>query len=212
MYTLLRKAVCVIATTASCLCITRAQSGFTITITGHEDGQGTLQNSTGFNAPLPSSLAPDPGPGGLASALTFGLLNPPGLIPGDVLLRDPSSTLSDIIRFNPTGVNPLGPTLVFYSELGGGDLADTGFPTAVYANNLSLAENTFGPTTYTPTAGEPGFVAGAGGPVTYVIFSSEVSGVPDTGSSALLLTFGMIALFLTAPRLLSVTTSSARID
>lgn len=56
-------------------------------------------------------LAFDPGPGGLASALTYsGLGNPPSLVAGDVLVFEPGigNTLSDVIRFNPanTGGSP----------------------------------------------------------------------------------------------------------
>lgn len=145
-------------------------AAFTITITLSEDGTGSFQNSAGFNSSLSSSMAADPGPGGLASALTFSLLSPPGLIAGDLILLDPSTATSDIIRFNTTGG-----TAVFYSLAGEGLLADTGFPTALYANNITQAEATSGPTFYTPTTGQPGFVSGAGGPVTYVL-------IPEPGT------------------------------
>jgi hypothetical protein len=42
---------------------------------------------------------------------------------------------------------------------------------------------------YTPTAGQPGFVAGAAVPVTYMIHSD--SAVPDPGSIALLTGLGV---------------------
>jgi hypothetical protein len=134
-------------------------------------------NSNGFNQPLPFSVTADPGPGGLPNALTYGLLNPPGLVAGDLLLLEPGplGVISDLIRFNP---QQNGGSLVFYSDTGDGTpspLADTGFPTSLYTNNLSRLEAgpELGPSgfVYTPTAGQPGFVAGAGGPVTYVINS-----------------------------------------
>ena len=161
--------------------------GFTVTISADENGHGTLVNSNGFSSALPSALLPDPGPGGLPAALTYGLLNPPGLVAGDLILFEvPVNTISDIIRFNP---NQNGGSLVFYSDkLDGADaLADTGFPNALYTNNLTFFE--VGPEganglTYTPVAGQPGFVAGAAGPATYVITSD--SRVPEPCSLTLL--------------------------
>lgn len=202
----LRTALCVIATAVSCVCTTQAQ--FTITITVDENGNGTLVNSRGFFSPLGAALSPDPGPGGLPVALTYGLLNPPGLTAGDLVLIEPggSGVPSDIIRFNP---QQNGGSLVFYSDsLDGTDaLADlTGFPTALYANNLT--ENEAGPEvgpngfSYTPTAGQPGFDTGAGGPVTYVI-QSDTSPVPDSGSSLMLLSIGLVGLMTGGRRLFS---------
>jgi hypothetical protein len=159
---------------------------FTVTITVDENGNGTLVNTTPFTAPLPFAMLPDPGPGGLPAAATYGLLNPPGLVAGDLILLEPGTgQISDVIRFNP---NQNGGSLVFYSDnLDGADApADTGFPTAFYANNLTRTE--VGPEgnngfTYLPLAGQPGFVAGAAGPVTYVLISDAV---PEPGSLALL--------------------------
>ena len=59
---------------------------------------------------------------------------------------------------------------------------------ALYTNTLTVTEvgaegaNGF---TYTPTAGQPGFVAGAAGPVTYVIISD--SPAPEPASIGLML-------------------------
>jgi hypothetical protein len=157
---------------------------FTITITVDEDGHGTLTNSNNFFANLPFAVQPDPGPGGLPNALTYNLLGPPGLVVGDLLLFEPGSLgqLSDLIRFNAAGNG----SMVFYSDTtdGADSLADVGFPTALYTNTFSLVETgpEVGPNgiVYTPTAGQPGFVAGAGGPVTYVIQSDPLS-VPEPG-------------------------------
>lgn len=166
-----------------------AQAQFSVTITIDESGNGSLTNTSGFNSALSASLLPDPGPGGLAAALTYGLLNPPGLVAGDLLILEiTGGPLSDLIRFNP---QQNGGSLVFYSDNSdGGDLADTGFPTALYTNVFTVVE--VGPEgdngfTYTPTAGQPGFVAGAAGPVTYVI-RSDVGTVPEPSSLALLAT------------------------
>jgi hypothetical protein len=160
---------------------------FTVTIAVNENGNGTLTNTNGFFAFLPFAVVPDPGPGGLPAALTYNLLGPPGLVAGDLLLFEPGpvGVLSDLIRFNA-----INGTMVFYSDNtdGAPSLADKGFPTALYANNLTRTEvgPEVGPNgfSYTPTAGQPGFVAGAGGPVTYVI-SSDVLSVPEPGPLAL---------------------------
>jgi hypothetical protein len=163
---------------------------FSVTITVDENGNGTLTNNANppFFSPLPFALMQDPGPGGLAGAATYGLLNPPGLTAGDLILLEPGAvgTLSDIIRFNP---NQNGGSLVFYSDNTDGkdSLADIGFPSALYTNNFTAFE--VGPEgnngfSYTPTAGMPGFVAGAGGPVTYVI-RSDFTAVPEPGTLAL---------------------------
>jgi hypothetical protein len=171
----------------------QAHAQFSITITVDENGNGTLVNTNNFNSPLPSALLQDPGPGGLPGALTYGLLNPPGLVAGDLIMLEPGTlgVVSDLIRFNPNQTAPgLGTgTMVFYSDNvdGKDSLADIGFPTALYANTATVVE--VGPEgvngfSYTPTAGMPGFVAGAGGPVTYVIHS-DLPSVPEPGALAL---------------------------
>jgi PEP-CTERM motif-containing protein len=181
-----------VAALATLLCVlgiatAAAAQGFSVTITVDENGHGTLANSTGFSSALTFSLAPDAGPGGLSSALTYDLMNPPGLVAGDLRLSEVAgAALSDLIRFNPGASTGF---LVFYSDNAEGSdaLADTGFPTASYANVLTLTE--VGPEgnngiTYTPTAGQPGFVAGAAGPVTYVIVSDAA--VPEPATLTLL--------------------------
>jgi hypothetical protein len=173
---------------AACLLSTGGEAFaqvFNITITVDENGNGTLTNTNGFFSALPFTVAPDLGPGGLPAALTYNLLGPPGLVAGDLLLLEPGpfGVLTDLIRFNATNG-----TMVFYSDNtdGAPSLADKGFPTALYANNIARTEvgdegsNGF---SYTPTAGQPGFVAGAGGPVTYVI-RSDVA-VPEPGTLTL---------------------------
>jgi hypothetical protein len=169
--------------------------GFSVTVTVDENGNGTLTNTTGFSGTLQSAQLQDPGPGGLANALTYDLFNPPGLVAGDLILLEPGTlgVLSDLIRFNPNQVSPAGGTgtLVFYSDnMDGHDaLADTGFPTALYTNTNTVVE--VGPEgangfTYTPTAGQPGFVAGSAGPVSYVI-KSDVTPPPTPEPSSITL-------------------------
>ncbi len=182
-----------VAALATLLCVlgiatAAAAQGFSVTITVDENGNGTAANSTGFSSPLTSSLAPDAGPGGLTSALTYDLAGPPGLVAGDLRLSEVAgAALSDLIRFNAPSAST--GFLVFYSDNAEGSdaLADTGFPTASYTNVFSALE--VGPEgnngfSYTPTAGQPGFVAGVGGPVTYVIVSDAA--VPEPATLTLL--------------------------
>jgi hypothetical protein len=172
----------------SAVLLTSASAAPIITITMDENCNGTIDGFTGL-APLGCGLAADPGPGGLASAITYNLLNPPGLVAGDLVLQEIAGAAnSDIVRFNP---QQNGGSAVFYSDIFDAptDLADTGFPTAFYTNIVRVIE--IGPEgangfTYTPTAGQPGFVAGAAAPVTYVIIS-DISDTPEPASAALFL-------------------------
>jgi hypothetical protein len=160
-------------------------------ITANENGVGILQFVGGPPIPLVGVLAPDPGPGGLALALTYNMLGPPALVAGDVIVQDAGGLISDIIRFNPAGTgNPAYPaSFVFYSLLGGGALADTGLPTGRYTNLVTILEGPSGLITYTPTANQPGFVPGF--TVSYVFNSSP--DVPEPATMFLLGT-GLVGL------------------
>jgi len=169
-----------------------AQAANNPTITVDENGNGSLVFPGGAPFNVPGVLAADPGPGGLALALTYNLLGPPGLVAGDLILLEPGGggLISDIIRFNPAGTAPgYAASLVFYSDnLDGADaLADRGFPTALYGNNITFTEvgPEVGPNgfTYTPTANQPGFIPGFG--VTYVIRSDLAPAIPEPSSLAL---------------------------
>jgi hypothetical protein len=171
----------------SCASLVAHGEAFSVTITADEFGNGTLTNSSGFSGILPSSFANDPGPGGLSNVLTYNLLNPPGLTLGDVLITE-SGTLLDVVRFNSTD----GGTLLFYSDnIDGFDSpADTsGPPSSFYANRITLSELN-GIVTYTPIQGQPGFVGGAAGPVTYILNSDAP--VPEPSSMTLMAT-GLLA-------------------
>jgi len=167
-----------------------AQAGGNPTISVDEHGHGMLLFPGGVPIVTQGILAPDPGPGGLAAALTYNLLGPPGLVAGDLILLE-GGVISDIVRFNPagTGGNPAYPaSLVFYSDNADGvdALADRGFPTALYPNTVTVFE--VGPEgangfTYTPTQADPGFVPGFN--VTYRIVSDGTLAVPEPSSLAL---------------------------
>lgn len=156
----------------------RATAAFNPLITLNETGQGSLLFPGAAPVPTAGALIADPGPGGLAAALTYNLLGPPGLVAGDLIVLDPDNvTVSDILRFNPAGSggNPGYPaSVVVYSLPGGGDLADTGFPTARYTNLARVLEVN-GVAEYTPDAGQPGFVPGFS--VTYRLIS-DANAVP----------------------------------
>jgi hypothetical protein len=142
-----------------------------------ENCNGTIITFATF--PLPCVLAQDPGPGGLAGAMTYNLLGPPGFVTGDLLINELGGGLSELIRFNTGGF------LVFYSDNSDGvdALADIGFPTGRNTNLVTLTENT-ATILYSPTAGQPGSIAGFA--ATYTIRSDLDAAVPEPATLALL--------------------------
>jgi len=168
-----------------------------IPIVVDENGHGTINGFLGLQS-LPFSIIPDPGPGGKPNVLAYGLLNPPGLVTGDVDLIvnvQGGGFVSDTLRFDAvTG----GGTLFFYSDQDGGidAIADIVTPFGHYPNFIDLHQETVGPglfgAIYTPTTGQPGFVAGSPVPVTYTFISE----VPVPTSLFLLLTGGAALLGL----------------
>lgn len=178
-----------------------AQQVQTRTITIDENGHGTITGGDGV-VTLSFSLAADPGPGGLASVLTYALPSGTTVVPGDVFLQDLINdhllTL-DVIRFNqPVGTTALPGSIAFYSDnVDGFDaLADTsGPPGAFYTNTVTMPE--LGPeegpngAIYTPTANQPGFISGF---LTTYVFISD-SAVPEPATWAMMLVgFGAIGL------------------
>jgi hypothetical protein len=168
------------------------------TFSFHEDGQGKLQLPPLFGGgviTLTGTLTSDPGPGGLASALAFTAHPQAAPFPeGDVVLLDASGHVSDILRFDlETNPGPGSPQLIFfYSNDHGGLLADTGLPSSMFTNTVTIQENPSGPTIYTPTAGQPGFSTDSPLGDSFRIFST-----PDTGSTLLMLgaaTAGLVFL------------------
>jgi len=164
---------------------------FSVSVTADENGHGTITNTNGFSSALPFSQITDPGPGGLTGVLNYGELNPPGLVGGDLILTEGLLT-GDLIRFDPVTNNG---SFFFYSNSDAdGALADIGGPTNLNTNQLTLPEADIGGgvtgIVYTPTAGQPGFVAGAAGPVTYTF----ISDVPEP-ATILLMASGLGLLF-----------------
>ncbi len=171
-------------------------------ITVDENGNGLLDFGPGQTFNMPGVLAPDPGPGGLRSVLTYDLLGPPALVAGDVLMQDgPNGPILDVVRFNPAGTGSPGyhASLLFYSDNldGFDDLGDTpGPPQLLYRNNLTILEvgmeGGIEGAIYTPHEGQPGFVPGFA--VTYNLIS-DVTAIPEPSSMLLLGTglFGVVA-------------------
>ena len=175
-----------VAIAAAVSSFSQAANAFSITISVNENGNGTFTSTRPSFSLLPHAFVDDPGPGGLPNALTYSLLNPPGLAEGDVFLTEADGAISDVIRFNPLQNIPgIGTgTLVFYSDNVDGvdNPADgPGLPQDFYANTISIPEVGIegnDGALYTPTAGQPGFVAGAAGPVTYDIISDSPIPLP----------------------------------
>src|SRR6266699_6582750 len=155
------------------------------TFSFHENGQGKLELPNGFVIPFPGALTADPEPGGLSSALAFTAHPLVAPFPeGDVVLLDASGHVSDILRFDPeTSPAPGAPQLIFfYSNDHAGLLADTGLPSLMFSNTVTIQENPSGPTIYTPGEGQPGFSTDSTLGDSFLIFST-----PDTGSTLLML-------------------------
>ena len=166
---------------------------FSVQVTADERCNGLLTNTSGFSQALACSFTSDPGPGGLPSAMYYAMINPPGLILGDIVLTE-DGVDGDLIRFNPT---LSGGGFFFYSILGGGAPADTGLPSGFNTNLLRFAETDIGGgrmgLIYTPTADQPGFVTGAAGLVTYNFVSDDVPEPATIGFVALGVGIGFLA-------------------
>ena len=175
------------------------------TFSFHENGQGKLELPLVFGGgvvPIPGTLMSDPGPGGLTSALAFTAHPQVNPFPaGDVVLLDASGHISDILRFDPaTGsAAPFTQLIFFYSNDQGHLLADTGLPTLMQTNTVTIQENPSGPTIYTPTEGQPGFSSDSPLGDSFRIFST-----PDTGSTLLMLGAAAAGLVFLRRKMLAV--------
>jgi hypothetical protein len=186
-----------VLSTCAILAVLTIIPGFAATITVDEDGHSLVTGIPGITS-LGFALAPDPGPGGAARALTYIL--PFTTVIGDVTFvsaSDPGILFGgDVVRFN-------GQTLVFYSDIVPGDVAESladiaAPPGSLYANVATATE--IGPegnnrAFYTPTANQPGFHLFADGTtVSYVL----ISDVPDP-NPVLLIAMG-VGILCIVPR------------
>lgn len=120
---------------------------------------------------------------------------PPGYadpVAGDLLIHDGKGMLTDVVRF-------LGKDIVFYSLLGGGELADVGLPTTFMSRFVDLTAN--GPDLlYTPQDGEVGSGAGLAhegnlfSTFSITVSSITVSAVPEPASVLLMAVGGLAVL------------------
>ena len=142
----------------------------------------------------------DPGPGGLSSALAFTAHPLVAPFPvGDVVLLDASGHVSDILRFDSATPDQEAQLIFFYSNDHAGRLADTGLPSLMFSNTVTIQENPSGPTIYTPIAGQPGFSTDSPLGDSFLIFSS-----PDTGSTLLMLGAAIAGLVLLRWKMVAV--------
>lgn len=155
------------------------------TLTFDQFGNGLFDST-----PIAGFPQQDPGPGGLADALTYAL---PFLgTQGDLILTDPgfSDLPMQILRFNGDG------TLIFYAGNLPDSLAYIASPPAQFYDNIAIESDVVNGNsdlaTYTPLAGQPGFDASN---PTYVFDNSEPAAVPEPGTAALV---GSLLLFLGA--------------
>jgi hypothetical protein len=170
-----------------------AQTPPNVSIIFDENCNGTLQSPGGLFV-MPCGLFADPGPGGLPSVLFYNMLNPPGMVLGDVIIKENADLTSDILRFDPVFQ---GGGIFVYSDVEALDpqpsLADIGLIGAFNTNVLTFLE--VGPEgnnglVYTPTAGQPGFVPGFN--VTYT-FSSDTP-IPEPATAGLMVLGGGLIL------------------
>ncbi len=168
-------------------------SGDPFNITFDENGNGSISVNGGPVQPLQGSLMPDPTNGGVP-ALTY--LLPQPIVTGTLLIYEDAgkTILGDALRFTDaagtiSGASGAGVRMIFYSALGGGMLADTGFPANILTGGptASIVENADGTFNYLP---------GGVGDNQYHGVSQEVSPavpVPEPSSLALL-SLGGVAL------------------
>jgi hypothetical protein len=166
-----------------------------------ENGHGMVKLDTGAVLPVVTFVGADPGPGGLASRLSY--FPGPHLTDGDLVLLE-GGAVTDVIRFNDyqTGGNLNYPaSVVFYSGADDGvdSLTDGGFPTAFWTNVVRVDET--GPEghngiLYHPAFGQPGFMPNED--ATYRLFSDGAA-VPEPAAWATLL-IGLGALGALARR------------
>ena len=103
---------------------------------------------------------------------------------GDLLIHDGKGMLTDVVRFS-------GKDIVFYSRLGGSELADVGLPTTFMSNFVDLTAS--GPGLICgQNEVEPGYGAGFQGSGNIAsIFFITISAVPEPASVLLMAVGGL---------------------
>lgn len=183
------------------MCAPLVFSADIVSVTVDENGNGVAFNMTlGIMQNLVFTMERDPGPGGLASVLTYRIpFDVPSPVAGDVLISEPGGGLSDIVRFNPRGAGGVAgyaPALVFYSDTDSmdSDKADTGLPADRYGLTFSVTEvgdENGNYVDYHPGSTDPGFVSGFD--ITYR-FNSDVPAVADPPSVLLVSGAGLVLM------------------
>ena len=153
-----------LAVTALFACAVAHAASVTITswvMNFDENGNGniTLTYNDGFTAPTQTfngSVITDPS-SSLGNVLAWNFASLTGFVAsswgmGDVVIDDPGATVSDLLRFtNPNGgLSGTGFTeMIFYSgDVGGGFLADTGYPSNANFSTVGATEKAAGDFTY----------------------------------------------------------------
>jgi hypothetical protein len=157
-----------------------------------ENGNGTstvLLFNPPVVDPLPYSVASDP-TGGITTSPVLIYSLGYGVVSGDVAFMGPDgTTIADLLRFfTPTGSH--GSEVIFYSQVGGGSLADVGIPSTT--NPVEISESS--PVTqWLPSGSQPG--AGIVFPV-FARFQYAVTVIdtPEPSTTALLFIFAMVWL------------------
>src|SRR5205085_2732733 len=120
-----------------------------ILFTCDENGNGTMSLDGGAPFVFNGSLQPDPSWAGNPLRLTWDLASigasPVGR--GDVNILEPDDfTLSDVLRFTDAAgsvqIGLYADRMVLYSNLGGGKLADTGFPPNLNSGVIEYTDET----------------------------------------------------------------------
>jgi len=160
-----------------------------------ENGNGNItldfSGTTMPNQVFTGSLINDPS-SALGNVLAWNFTTLTGFVAsqwgmGDVVVDDPDSSVSDLLRFtNSSGaLSGVGfTTMIFYSgDVGGGDLADTGFPSNANLSFVGATENAAGAFTYTVAAGAGennvynGVSSAAPEPATFALLGIGLAGV-----------------------------------
>ena len=139
-----------VAAMAACLSASPASAAFILSF--DENGNGCLENSDhNCTTPVVGTLEADPTGRVAGDVLVYQL--PETVTTGDVGVGDfGTNTLSDVLTFTNANGDTSGAfdgnLMIFYSELGGSDLADTGFPDQAFT--IFVTENADGSFTYSP--------------------------------------------------------------